>query len=319
MLVATSALVSGWSATTAAATTTSEAAPTGAPPRQAMCARAWGVVAAQQVALNAKDAAAWNRVADALLSLSDESFDGSLSNALGSVSTAAADVATGLQPGAPNAASTTAFTQALGALGTVCADLQVTKHRKVVAGFQRFDYETGTLTGLDPDAGARANAAITAVTSRSTAAARRANGSSCLGGQKRCGYYVQTIRQRPCLPGTVCVLQQAGLLPVGANDSQGTVDTLALDARTGRRVPLTRILPMPARASFLADVNAAVGKRLAAGGLGDDPYWGTTLTLEDVHAWLPAPDGIHVWFDKYAVAPGSFGIVHVVVPLPAAS
>jgi len=40
------------------------------------------------------------------------------------------------------------------------------------------------------------------------------------------------------------------------------------------------------------------------------------LSLKDVQAWLPQPDGIHVWFDRYAVAPGSFGIVHVVVPWP---
>ena len=31
-------------------------------------------------------------------------------------------------------------------------------------------------------------------------------------------------------------------------------------------------------------------------------------------AWLPRADGIHVWFAKYDVAPGSFGDVHVRVP-----
>jgi hypothetical protein len=59
-----------------------------------------------------------------------------------------------------------------------------------------------------------------------------------------------------------------------------------------------------------------VHAKLAAGGLGDDPYWDTRVTLADVHSWLPRADGIHVCFDKYSVAPGSVGIVHVVVPWP---
>ena len=40
----------------------------------------------------------------------------------------------------------------------------------------------------------------------------------------------------------------------------------------------------------------------------------TISWANSTNAWLPRADGIHVWFAKYDVAPGSFGDVHVRVP-----
>jgi hypothetical protein len=77
---------------------------------------------------------------------------------------------------------------------------------------------------------------------------------------------------------------------------------------------LSRVVPAAHQADLLAGINAAVKAKLAAEGLANDPYWKPQVTIKDVRAWLPQPDGIHVWFDKYAVAPGYFGIVHIVVP-----
>jgi len=54
--------------------------------------------------------------------------------------------------------------------------------------------------------------------------------------------------------------------------------------------------------------------RLKAEGLGNDPFWKARLTMKEITAWLPEPDGIHIWFDKYAVAPGYVGVVSIVVP-----
>lgn len=286
------------------------------PSRQASCAMAWDVVAREGVGLTHDDAAAWNRVSEAFISLSDESFDGPVSNALGDVFTASADVGAALASATGGAASHADFDAALGALGTVCAHLTVTQHKQDVARFQRFSYQAGTLSGLRASAATRANTTIASAVDRAVHAARRTSGVACLGGSTECGYFVHEIRQRPCVAGVVCIRQQSAVLPVGANDGQDSVVTLALDSLTGRRVPLSRMVPASALPPFLADLNAAVRTRLAAGGLGDDPYWDITLTRNDVHAWLPQPDGIHVWFDKFAVAPGSFGIVHVVVPWP---
>lgn len=295
------------------------AATAGAPAaaRAATCAEAWNLVATERAAMATEDAAAWQRVSDGFLSISDASYDGPVSNAAGAVSSTSADVATALTSDSESDPPLGAFDAALGALGTACVDLSVTKNSRQVPKFQRFDYRTGTVSGLSRDANARATASVAAIVDRAVAQALKANRGPCMAGAKSCAYFVATLDKRPCVPGLVCLRQVWGLLPAGANDSEGVVDALAVDSLTGRRVPLRRVLPAAATPAFLTGLNAAVQKKLADGGLGNEPLWDTTLKLQDVHAWLPQPDGIHVWFERYAVAPGSFGIVHVVVPWPA--
>jgi hypothetical protein len=144
--------------------------------------------------------------------------------------------------------------------------------------------------------------------------ARRPNHSPCFAGARKCGYFVVWLNLPSCMAGLVCISQRGGLLPVGANDGQEGVTTLTMDGRTGTSLPITRVVPAGATATFVANLNAAVQEKLAQGGLANVPYRQRVLTLKDVHAWLPEADGVHVWFDKYAVAPGSFGIVDVVIP-----
>lgn len=283
--------------------------------RQQPCWQAWALVAQEGPGLAENDLSSWGRVNDGFLSLADSTFDGPLSNAFGDVSAAAEVVTLALQSDSAGGPPRTEFDAALGALGTVCAQLSVTKHGLKVPRFQKFAYQTGTLTGLSPAAGARANATIAQRVGRAVRAARRANATACMGGAATCGYFIQSLKKGPCIPGLVCVRSQTGILPVGANDGQGFVTTMPFDALTGRIVPLSRVVP--STAAFIVGVNAAVRAALAAGGLAVDPYWAPHVKTKDVRAWLPQPDGIHVWFDKYAVAPGSFGIVHVVVPWPA--
>ncbi len=284
--------------------------------RAVTCAEAWTLVATERAGMAADDASAWQRVSDGFLSISDASFDGPVSNAAGTVSSTSADVASALTSDSEADPPLGAYDAALGALGTACVDLAVTKNSRQVPKFQRFDYQTGTVAGLSSEANARATALLTATVDRAVAQARKATAGPCMAGAKSCAYFVAALDKRPCVAGLVCLRQVWGLLPVGANDSEGVVDALALDALTGRRVPLRRVLPATATPAFLTGLNAAVQKKLADGGLGNEPLWDTTLKLKDVHAWLPQPDGIHVWFERYAVAPGSFGIVHVVVPWP---
>lgn len=289
-----------------------------APDRREPCAEAWQVISEQSPSLASGAPDAWNHVTDAFLSFADASFDGPLSNAFGDVASAADAVATSLQTGGTEGALTARFHSALGALGTTCAQLATTRHRDTVARFQRFTYQTGFLTGLPPESGARANASVNSMVQRAVRAARRANRGQCTGGSARCGYFIETLHQRPCVTGMVCVLMKNGLLPVGANSSEGTVETLPVDALTGQSVPFSRVIPSDSAGPFLDKLNAAVLMVLRNGGIVDLAFWKPHMKLTDVSAWLPQPDGLHVWFDKYAVAPGSFGVVEVVVPWPAA-
>lgn len=281
--------------------------------RPATCKQAWDAIAAEQAGLGSDDPAAWGRVSDAFISMSDASFDGPLSNALGAVSTSASDFATALNADTEGDPSKAGFNASLAALGSVCAKLTITSHKESVPQFQKFTYQSGALNGLSPDGGTRASTVIAAVIDRQAKAAKRANGSPCMSGSNRCAYYVQTLEQRKCLSRFVCVRSEAGLLPSGANSGQDWVDTFALDGLTGRQVALSRVVPATQQPAFLTSVNAAVKAKLASEGLANDPYWKPKVTMKDVRAWLPQPDGIHIWFDKYAVAPGYFGIVHVIV------
>jgi hypothetical protein len=116
--------------------------------------------------------------------------------------------------------------------------------------------------------------------------------------EESCGYFVQTLKQCPCIPGLICIAQTSGLLPVGANDGAAWVTSVVLDGRTGRSVPLSTMLPASESAQFMKDLNAAVLAKLTEGGIGHDPYWTPKLTIKDVHAWLAQAGRIHVWFDK---------------------
>ena len=285
-----------------------------APSRLQPCSEAWALVAGESSGLAQNDLSAWARVNDGFLSMSDATFDGPLSNAFGDVSAAAEVVTITLQSDTAEDPSHADFDASLGALGTVCAQLTVTQHKERVARFQRFSYQTGVVTGLAPAASSAATAAVASLVKPAVADGRKATGPACIGDAKRCGYFVETLKQRRCVPGLVCVNQQVGILAVGANSGMAWVNTLALDSRTGQPVPLSTIVPASATPAFLVRLNAEVKKVLAKGGIVNDPFFPTNLKLSDVQAWLPQPDGIHVWFAKYAVAPGSFGIVHVVVP-----
>ena len=143
----------------------------------------------------------------------------------------------------------------------------VAPHRESLRRFKHFSYQTGMLAGLPPTAGSLANGTIAASVKRAIASARGANRAACMGGQRKCAYFVQTLKQDPCVPGLVCIRSVAGLLPSGANDGQETVTALPIDVRTGRVVPLSRVAPPSSSASFIRQLNAAVSAKLAAGKL----------------------------------------------------
>lgn len=186
--------------------------------------------------------------------------------------------------------------------------------RSDVPGFVRFRYQTGSVSGLAPAASARADGILGTLVEKPYLAALREPADACIGGADACGYFVQRLTSTPCVAGVLCVASQVGLLPPGANGTIAYVDTRAIDTRTGGRIPLSRFVPSERRTAFVAAVNASIQRQLAAGGIVADALWSTPVTWRSVTSWLPRADGIHVWFAKYDVAPGSFGVVHVRVP-----
>ena len=267
----------------------------------------------------AGSAPAWTTLASTMQVLASGTADPRLATVFGGIVTTATGVATAIQAGSGTSAARAAYDTSVATVWGACTQLTITKQKVAVKKFTKFTYEMGAVVGPPPLAAKAGSLAVNGMVLQTASAAKKANRGSCLGGAKSCGYFVQTLTQDPCVDGLVCVRQQWGLLAVGANSSEGVVDTMAIDASTGTAAKLSQFVPASAQKAFLASVNAALGKQLKKEGLGGDPVWKAKLTMKDITAWLPEPDGMHLWFDKYAVAPGYLGVVSVVVPLPVAS
>lgn len=261
---------------------------------------------------------AYGALATTLQGLAQGLSNADVASALNGVASAAAEVAVAIQADNGIDPSFQPYNNSLQTLWTACAQVVVTDHSLNVKKFKEFTYQTGQVVGLPAIAAKYASIAIASMVGKPVAFAKKANKGSCLGKQKQCGYFVQTLTQDPCVDGFICVRQQWGLLAVGANSGQDVVNTLALGAQTGTAVGLATFVPAAQQKQFLASLNAAVTAQLKKEGLAKDPFWKPNLKMKDVTAWLPEPDGMHVWFDKYAVAPGYMGVVSVVVPLPSA-
>lgn len=190
----------------------------------------------------------------------------------------------------------------------------VTHDLDSVSSFDEFRYQTGTVVALGTHASARADRALAAAVRRTLDTAQSFGDFPCSGEASDCGYLEQRLRERPCVPDYVCVAQSVGFLPPGANDGEAWVDTIAFDAKTGQPAKLSQFINAEHRSAFVDAVNARIQRVLAAGGLGSDPYWAKPVTLSDIRSWLPEPDGMHIWFAKFGVAPGSFGVVRTVIP-----
>jgi hypothetical protein len=211
-------------------------------------------------------------------------------------------------------------------VGTSTAQVATAPHQPglVVELHQRGDvpdyghvtYATAVSSGLTTTAAARADRALDRLVRRTLATIAHRSPARCGGGQTDCGYFEQTLTQEPCVRGYLCVKENVAHLPVGANDAEEYVRTLTIDTVTGRPVTLASLLPPSALPSLATAANTAIATKLASAGLAEDPLWTPHVTVHDLTAWLPAPDGIRLWFPKYDVAPGSFGVVTVKVPRP---
>ena len=192
--------------------------------------------------------------------------------------------------------------------------LQVVNHSNKVSGFTKFRYQTGKVRGINEAAAAKINKVIAENVNSTMLAAKKSKNSKCPMGLKDCGYYIQTLKAPTCQTGNVCVTAPASLLPVGANTGDSWVDTWVFDSITGATRQLQEFVSTNQEAAFLAAVNAGITAQLTKGGITNDPLWTPNVKMKDVYAWIPTPDGIHIYFSKYDVAPGSFGVVNVLVP-----
>lgn len=184
--------------------------------------------------------------------------------------------------------------------------------RNDVPGYTVFRYHAGRVTGMGATADQRATGIVQRIVQH-TLDTVQGPGEPCSGGASTCGYLIQRLTQRPCTIAAICIAQVVGDRPPGANDGEEWVQTVALDS-AGRQLRLVDVVPAGRMPAVLASIAASLRRTLATGGVSDLADWPVTVTRGDLHAWLPEPDGLHVWFAKFAVAPGSFGTVHVVVP-----
>lgn len=181
-------------------------------------------------------------------------------------------------------------------------------------GYVRFSTQEGWVTGVRPSAARRINHVLEDRVAAATAYVTREPQSQCPNGASACGVVIQRLRSVPCVAHTLCVEQIVGSQPPGSNDTEEYADTVAFDTHTGRVLRLSQFVPAPRTAAFLRAVNAGIQAQLKAAGVDDPATWGKPVTMLDIHAWLPRANGVQVSFGKYAVAPGSFGIVTVSVP-----
>lgn len=192
--------------------------------------------------------------------------------------------------------------------------LQVVNHKNNVTGFTKFSYQTGKVRGINESAAAKINKVITENVNSTMLAAKKAKNGKCPMGLKNCGYFIQTLKAPACQTGNVCITAPASLLPPGANTGDSWVNTAVFDVTTGATKQLQAFVATNQEVKFLAAVNAGVTTQLAKGGITNDPLWKPDVKMKDVYAWIPTPDGIHIYFSKYDVAPGTFGVVNVLVP-----
>ena len=178
--------------------------------------------------------------------------------------------------------------------------------------YMEFRFQTGRVIGVARAAASAMNTAVNGSVA-ATVKTLAAQPAKCTLTSKPCGAVIITLQQRRCLPSLVCITQQTGNLPPGANDSQAWMTTFAFDAATGRQLTLDQIVPVARQQAAADAARASLQATLEADGMNASD-WSAPILTSSLKAWLPQPDGIHVWFAKYAVAPGVMGIVETVIP-----
>ncbi len=183
--------------------------------------------------------------------------------------------------------------------------------------FTKFLYQTGTISGTAANAASlkKMNEVLDKDVKDSVSTARKSSNGPCMASTKRCGYFILTLAAPTCVVGYVCITETNTLLPPGANTGEESVNTLVFDEKTGDNVGLGNFVSEQQTGAFLKATDAGITAALVKGGISaTDKVWKPSTRLKDINGWIATPEGIHLYFSKYAVAPGSFGVVDFTVP-----
>lgn len=192
---------------------------------------------------------------------------------------------------------------------------QTQSHNLKVPRYLKFSYQTGQVTGIDQAAAKKINAVLKKDVMDFVNPARKAKSDPCTAGAKRCGYFVLQLKNPTCIDGNVCITEPGQSLPPGANTGSSWVNTAVFDATTGEPKTFEQFVPSKQQDAFFKATDAAIAAVLQKGGIDpNDKLWKPNTSLKRIYAWTPAPDGMHLYFNKYDVAPGSFDVVNVTIP-----
>lgn len=190
-----------------------------------------------------------------------------------------------------------------------------TQSRTDLQNYDQFTYMTATVTGLAPEAAAKADERIKGMVDAVVSAAVADDDGECIEGEPKCRYFEQSLVPISCTDGHLCLEQRVSAVPIGSATGYESVEVLVLDPESGRTQDLGSVVPSEARDAFLTAMNSALVELQKREGYHDPEVWGE-LAATDIGAWAPVSEGIRVWFPKYTAGPGALGVVDVMVPYP---
>jgi hypothetical protein len=178
-------------------------------------------------------------------------------------------------------------------------------------------YDTVHTIGLSPDAATAADAAIASIAEVDVQEWRDIDPAACVTGPAPCGSWEQNASEVPCVEPYLCLLVEGNGLFPGSATSSSSAAAVAIDPSTGLPASLVHALGTATTTQLAGFLTEEVARyqaktfKLAC----DDPLSVAQdpLTPESITTWLPTAEGLKVWFEKYAVAPGVAGVVPMLV------
>ena len=185
--------------------------------------------------------------------------------------------------------------------------------REDLEKFAEFIYDTATVAGVTAAAGSAINNLLSALVEPEVAAATAENANECASGESKCGYFVLSLEPVACMHDYLCVKADIGGAHVGAATGDQAVEGLVIDPASGQRITLTDAFT----GSKLKELRKRI-RQAAANFQNEHGYSPADFPVDfsAISAWMPQPDGVHVWFEKYAIASGADGVVELIVAYP---
>lgn len=175
-----------------------------------------------------------------------------------------------------------------------------------------FTYQTARSVGLDPDAALRADGLLSDLSLPLIEQAKRENDTEeCMADERECGFFSLILETPQCGDRLLCVKQTLGKAGLGMATGYSEVSVLRIDPASGAEVSLSELLGGRAEA-FIQTVNESA-ERIRVAHDFDMEDNRPDYSESTMPSWLPLTDGIHVWYPKYEVAPGAYGVVEIIV------